>query len=122
VFAEDDNGRLCVFVNKHAAQHGADGEHVEIVSTDVLALNKFGLTSLRESKFAGATYRGQTFKTLDLVSIIDIVRIRDRRAGSGRMRMVFTILKIAVFKPIPSAREMMATSVKPGDFDSTRKP
>jgi hypothetical protein len=33
------------------------------------------------------------------------------------MRMIFTRLKIAVFRPIPRAREETATSVKPGDFE-----
>src|ERR1700680_3825670 len=41
---------------------------------------------------------------------------------SGRKRMVFTALKMAVLAPMPSARVRTATRVKPGFFTSMRRP
>jgi hypothetical protein len=40
--------------------------------------------------------------------------------GSGRISTPLTTLKIAVLAPIPSARVMTATAVKPGFFVSAR--
>src|SRR6202795_161409 len=42
--------------------------------------------------------------------------------ASGRSRTAFTMLKIAVFAPMPSARVSTATIVKPGEFTSIRSP
>jgi hypothetical protein len=37
--------------------------------------------------------------------------------GNGLSSAAFTRLKMAVFAPMASAKEMMATAVKPGFFD-----
>ena len=42
--------------------------------------------------------------------------------GTGFSRMTLTMLKIAVFAPMPSARESAATKVKAGLFASMRRP
>jgi hypothetical protein len=42
--------------------------------------------------------------------------------GSGRSSTALTTVKIAVVAPIPSANVTTAIKVKPGFFDSTRKP
>src|SRR5947199_3401843 len=41
--------------------------------------------------------------------------------GSGRSRTAFTMLKIAVFAPIPSASVRTATRVNPGDLRTWRR-
>src|SRR5438477_6001362 len=41
--------------------------------------------------------------------------------GSGRSKTALTMLKIAVFAPIPSASVSTATRVNPGDLRSWRK-
>jgi len=44
------------------------------------------------------------------------------RTGSARRIRLSTSVKMAVFAPIPSAREAIATNVKPGLLRSTRRP
>src|SRR2546423_2164503 len=44
------------------------------------------------------------------------------RNGSGRKRMLWTKLKIAVFAPMPSASVATATSVNAGCFNRIRAP
>ena len=44
------------------------------------------------------------------------------RTGSGLNRNWFTMLKMAVFAPIPRASVRTITAVNPGEFRSTRKP
>ena len=41
--------------------------------------------------------------------------------GSGRSSTALTTLKMAVVDPIPNAIDSTATSVKPGDFRSSRR-
>ncbi len=50
------------------------------------------------------------------------VTMRDESLyGSGRKITAFTILKMAVFAPMPSASVSAATAVKPGFFRSIRE-
>jgi hypothetical protein len=42
--------------------------------------------------------------------------------GSERNKTAFTMLKIAVFAPTPKAGESTATMIKPGLFQSSRRP
>jgi hypothetical protein len=42
--------------------------------------------------------------------------------GTGRNRIAFTMLKIAVLAPMPSASESAAMTVKAGLFASSRRP
>ncbi len=44
------------------------------------------------------------------------------RTGSARRSRLSTSVKIAVFAPIPSASEAIATNVKPGLLRSMRRP
>ena len=72
------------------------------------------LCSLQSRKFAGA---GLTWFSFRLGTVSQTVTMRSRCGnGNGRSSMASIELKTVVFAPIPKARVITATAVKPGRF------
>src|ERR1700752_2900924 len=82
MLTKNDDGRLClaIFLDKHAPNRGADAKQIEIVFSDVLALDELRLASRGNAKVLRTGDRRHAFETVHLVSIIQVVGIRDRRA------------------------------------------
>src|SRR5215217_2951609 len=90
MLAENDDRclRLPIFFNKSTSQRSADAKQVEIVLTDVLALDELRLTPRRNAEVLRAGNRRHAFETACLISIVDVIGIRDRRAQPDQTILV----------------------------------
>src|SRR6185369_14332449 len=82
MLAENDDRRLRlnIFFDKSTSHRSAHAKQVEIVLTDILALDEFRLASRRNAKVLRAGNRRHAFETVRLISIVDVVGIGDWRA------------------------------------------
>src|SRR5258708_32842785 len=82
VLTEDDHGRrgLTVLRDKRAPFHRANAEHVKVVFGHVLALEQFRLPASCEAELARTRDGGHALEALCLLSVVQIVRVRDRSA------------------------------------------
>src|SRR6185369_2309831 len=82
MLAENDDRclRLTIFFNKSTSHRSAHAKQVEIVFSDVLALDELRLASRRNAKVLRASNRRHAFETVGLISIVNVVGIRDWRA------------------------------------------
>ena len=82
VLAQDDDGNrnLPLLLDESAATEGVNLEHVKIILCHVLTLNGFRLAAPCETKLARTRGGCHPFEALRLLFVIDIVRVRNRRA------------------------------------------
>src|SRR5690349_18224432 len=81
MFAKNDNRRLrlAIFLDENTSDRSAGAKQVKIVFSDVLALDERWFTSRRNAEVLRAGDRGHPFETVRLISIIQVIGIRDRR-------------------------------------------